>query len=410
MPLDNERQRKRQLGVSHGVLLGIYMASNVAAAVTTLVTNELGGDFAGFDAPSNFATLVIAIGIIGSFILVMNLAFNFFKKIISIDWKTFDSRHPSFKLSFFVLTVQIVFLTYSLYYGAGVAGVTSKNESPIKYLFYVVSADFLFLFYFASSLPNRFTILNAVIFAASNVLRGWSSWYLYLGWLILVKSVWRRKISFKLVFFSAATGLLLLPAIMFMKLYFRLIATGADYSSIASSLNIDLLDITEIYADSLIQLFQRFQHFSSVAVLLNNLDVLREQFHAGFIRVFYLEGFVGFFLNRVFDLSAANELNTVVISTLLNTDLLESSYATHVGAIGWMLVAYEYIPIYLAYLAFLMLSSHLLVKYSKSKEVNELNWLIWLLLLMHGWFGAFTNFLVTGFIYFFIARRLQSSE
>ena len=407
MPLVSFSLRQKQLKICHLLLLNIYILSNIVASVVSFTTGELGGDFAGFNTPSFLAILTIILGIVASFILVMIVSFNFFSRMTRTEITSFESEPPRLILSLFVLIIQSAYLIYSVYYNAGIAGLISKNESLAKYFFYVLSADFLFLFYFASSSSSKFVIFNTMIFVVSNVLRGWASWYLYLGWLIVIKIVWKRRVSFKMIAISAVAGIALMPIVLFLKIFFRLSAAGVDYSEILSILGLEYVDLLDIYSDSFMQLFQRLQHFSSIAVIWNNLEIFRDQLSSGVVKIFFLEGFIGLFLNHFFSVSGVNELNTIVISILQNTDMLESGSATHIGIIGWMIVAYEYIPFYLCYLIFLMLLSHVLVKYSRSKEVSELNWLIWLLLLMHGWFGALTNFLVTGFIYFFLANSLR---
>jgi hypothetical protein len=170
---------------------------------------------------------------------------------------------------------------------------------------------------------------------------------------------------------------------------------------------LDLFGIYEIYLGAFRSLFQRLQHFSSVAALWDNIDLMRNGIESGFVRPYYLDGPFGLAILRIFGIPDGYELNTALISTLLGTDPTESSYATHIGILGWLIVGFEHTPFYLIYLAILMFLSVTLVRYSQSEGIRELNWLTWIILLMHGWFGAFTSYLVAGYIFVYIRRHLR---
>lgn len=391
------------------VLVGLYVISNIFAAIMSLNTGELSADFNGFAAPQSSTIFVLLMGIVSAFLIVLFIMYSEFERRMGIKGKYTAVSAPKAQVSLAVMAMQLIHLAYSMYYGASIAGLVSKNESPLKYFYYIVSVDFLFLFYFASSTTTRFTTLNSLIFICSNVLRGWTSGFLYLGFLVLIKTCANRKFSLAKVCAFLIAGYAFLPLILYLKFYFRAIGGDIEITELAKVSNIESIDfegITSLYTYSLFSLLDRLQHLSSLSALVGSLEELRVKIDSGFIRMFYFEGFPGFALYRLAGLADGYELNTALVSMLLNTDLLVSGYATHVGIIGWPIVAYESIPVYLLFLFFLMYLSFKLVKYSDRTDINELNWLMWLLLLMHGWFGAFISYVVAGYIYFYCVKRV----
>ena len=109
-------------------------------------------------------------------------------------------------------------------------------------------------------------------------------------------------------------------------------------------------------------------------------------------------------------MSEGYDLGTSIVILLLGTNPLVSGYATHTGILGWLIVAPQFTLFYIFYLLILMFISIRLVKYCDSRGVRELNWLAWLLFIVHGWFGVFISYLISGFVFGYFRRRFCSLQ
>lgn len=393
----------------HILFVAIYVLANLFAIVSTFLTGELGGDFTGFIVTSRLTTVLLGLSLIIAFIFVMFPVNSWFETRTLLRRLNSDDVRPNFIISVVIFLLQAIYIIYSITYDAGIAGMTSKNESPLKYIFYVISTDFLFLFYLSSSsIKDKFVIFNTIFFIASNIIRGWASVYMVIAWILLVKMAINGHLNKRRISVFIIVGILVIPIASFLKYYFRLKeANAVDLLSAFNFASLTWSDILDIYNTAIIGLTERLQQFSSLAVIWDKQAILNASVESGFTKLFLLDGFFGFFLLRILGIPESYDLGSSIISILLGFDPLTSSYATHVGIFGWLIVTPEYFLVYILYLATLMYLSIKLVKYCQSKGVRELNWLAWLLFLMHGWFGVFISYLLSGFIYGYLKRRLN---
>ena len=203
----------------------------------------------------------------------------------------------------------------------------------------------------------------------------------------------------------------MLPLLKYVKFYFRLRSEGdLTYLEGIYGDKLSWNGIMEIYSNGLYDIIGRIQHFSSLAIIWINQDQYNYSVYSGFTKLFLFDGFLGFFILRVFDIREAFDLGSSIISMTLGFDPLISSYATHVGILGWLIVTPELFILYIIYISSLMYISMRLVKYYRSQSVRELNWLAWLLFLMHGWFGVFITYLISGFIYGYLSHAFQPNK
>lgn len=388
--------------------VGLYTIANLYSIVDAITSGELGGDFTGLKAPAPLDCLVIGLLLLGAMWFVMFPLHAWFESKTAIRSVAPLDFRPSARLSVLVFLIQAVFLAYAVIYEAGVAGVISKNQSLLKYIFYVISADFLMLFYISTAQLDKFVVLNIVFFITSNVIRGWASVYLYLGWILLSRLALQRQLTAARLATMACLSLVALPLLTLSKYYFRALGSDRlDASQIFGAVDLSSSVYFDAIGISLHELLQRLQHFSSLAVQWNYLATLQAAVESGYAMLFFLEGFLGLAALRAVGIQNSYELNTVLIATVLGTDPSVSGYAAHVGILGWAMVAPQLLPLYLAYLCTLMYLSTKMVAYCQSIGIQQLNWLAWLVLLVHGWFGSFTTYLIAGFLFGYLKRRLS---
>jgi hypothetical protein len=159
------------------------------------------------------------------------------RKIYAIGYT--DRRYLPFFgkwINLFTVFWQLLFLLYCLYFNVNIVGSVGDNASPIKYLFFLLPADMIFIVSYAFHRSDKYFSISAILYLLSNVLRGWTGPIL----LFLIIEGYYLFYKNKKRFYSYLLLLLLIyPFILFLKWTIRSqgqfdfigVVNGLDYKS-----------------------------------------------------------------------------------------------------------------------------------------------------------------------------------
>lgn len=379
------------------LFVGVYVLANLFAFGLSTMRGTIGGDFAGFPAPNTFEGFALVSAIASTYLLVLFPIFDGVCRWTRSRQTSLAPVEAQPHLHIGVLLLQIFLLTYSLTSEIGMAGRIVKSDNPIRFLVYFIPIDYIALIYIGIARATRIYKVNLLLYVASNVVRGWSSVFLFLFFVLLIRT---RLLSRMTTLRWLGLGLLVLltlPLAFGLRFYFR--DYGGELTQASDVLA--LLQATEnesgpfdIFLVLFGALIDRLQHYSSVVVEYTYLLQIRNLVSDGSIRPFIFDGPYFSAIYALLGTRVPFELNSMLTATFLGLDPSIEGYNTHSGLLGWLIITPEFAPLFLAYVLALGTTSTYLAQRLRSRWALDVTWLMWLILLMNGWFGGFVTFLV----------------
>ncbi len=372
------------------LLVAAYVAFNVNTCVKTIREGVLQDEFTGFAAPSATACVLLLIGVALSYFLVQFSLFDSLCRVGRFKPLRSDSVHLPARIHVMVMLLMLSQLAFQLSTGSGVAGSAEKTDNPLRYFIYAIPIDMIALIYLAAADDRRLYKANVAVYLLSSLARGWSSGLLFL---LCIAAIRGRgiKVSMRALLTVAVTVVVVAPLILVLRFVVR--DSAIQIADIEVLLDL-VLDGQNLYLYILGFVSDRLQHFTLVAHLFENREIIGAALDAGEIRPFYLNGPWPYSIAGAFGHQLAPELNWWLTVQAFGLDEDAVAYAVHVGMIGWPIVAPSLLAVYVLYIGGLGLASIQLSRAIGSRAVLDLTWLLWLLFLMNGWYGAFFSYLL----------------
>lgn len=386
--------------------LGMFVFFNTYALFYLLNYRETFGDY--FEPANNDWLIFISYALtILPFIFFCWFLYPYFQnklKTCELEDKNIVSR-----LSWFVLFLQISFMTFNLFTGVNSAGSGVKTDSAIKYIFIIFSADAFFVILYGLGRENKLFKYNLLVYLISNIQRGWLGGIFFIA--IMEIYIYYTKYGFsKKILFTTSTivGILvlLLPYIVMMKWASRAYFGGLteDFNSeLQLVLNLGNLTYLESLAESFSYLFGRFQVMSNVYLFLEHLNTLQFAKENGEYVSGFAMGLPQMLIYKIFgfDYMTLTSYYVSVIDTKVVLDELTSN--THIGYIGWILAEPYTFWLFFTYTILLLY----LVAYFSSKiggkYIHFISWYFLIAYLMHGWLQAYFGYLL-GLVAFYTIK------
>ena len=359
------------------LLVAGYVSFNVAAYADSVATGMLSGDFAGFRAPSVSAGLLLVVAVALSYALVMFPMFDGLRRVGRFKQARSGSVKQPTSIHWLVLLLSVFQLLFALSTGVGVAGTFAKTDNPLRFIIYIVPIDLLALIYLAVSDNGKLYKANLAVYLLSSLTRGWSFGLAFLLGIAVIRSNGVRITLSRLLAWLMFLAIVA-PVILWLRFFVR--EDGVDVSEVLYYTDL-VLDGRNVYLYILGFVAERLQHFTSVAHIFVNREVISAAVAAGEIRPFYFDGTIVPPLAALLGQKIPLELNSWLTAYYHGLDFEAVAYNTHIGFIGRPILEPALLPVYVAFVAGLGLGSLLLSRAIGSKFVIELTWLMWMLFL-----------------------------
>ena len=391
------------------LLFFIYGIANLYAIVYALCNKSLLGGISNELITNNFEVLFVGLTLVATFFVFQFILFPFFDKVkvsFRLSKRIFYDLSVQKIVGIFLLVAQFIYLFFAIIFGVGVAGATVESRIPFVEIWIFIQIDFLFLIYYGFFRESKLFYINFFVFLVSNVLRGWTSVFLIAAFLELCR-LWRSgKIKKKYVLLFLCIGILVYPLILFLKFYVRSAGSGREFLDIGSAIGVifGVEDFLGLFVFAVNQLAERFQQFSITYGIYHFREVLGLQYASGDIVQFWLEGFHGNALYRLFGNPLPPNLGVAATNVIpYSFQFIEGSFNVSPSLLGWIFVLSPNYLGFLVYIIFLSFFSIIIPKIINAPPlVGDLVWLMWLLLLLHGWLQSFVAFIYAFFVFILI--------
>lgn len=297
-----------------------------------------------------------------------------------------------------VFVLQLITLGALIHSGHGRAGFRPESVDAFAIIASYLKADFFFILYYGHARAKRVPIVNLALYIVSNSLRGWSGMWLVL---LLIEAYYvvvrvGRDLPLKKLAVLTLAGLLLFPYANAVRNTMR----GSEAEALS-------------YLQSYFVLANRLQHATNVMLIAQEATVLKTDYQASRIRPWFLHG-APLPIVRLFDRDG-DSLDTFITKIYLieadNADV-DSFWYTNVGIAGWFfIVSWHQIPLYLAYIAALVIAPYWLVgKYLAARSLIPVLHVASFMYVLHGWLEVQFTFVVCVAIYVAATRVMHTMK
>jgi hypothetical protein len=394
------------------VWLLAYIIANLIAAYVMYDTNLLIGDMVGARLFDKNALLVATAVVVFFYYFILKTGYGFMVKIrVPKLVRIRETDKNSYILGYIMFALQVLFLVFNLVEGVNVAGSgTVKSDSPIAFIWIFIPVDILFLCYYGFQRDHAMFKYNIGIYVLSNVLRGWSSIFLFIIFFEWCRAFRAKKINFKTLIIGGFAFVLVYPVLLHLKWVMRG-ATSTDFSTLIG-LFFNVLaskDYFEFMGESIVQLVSRLQHTSIVVEIIQYHELLQLQFDKGGILPFWNDGLPQLAYRRLMGIQAPPSVGVALTDLLMPKYEFElGSWNINVGFTGWFFIVPYLVPLYLFYNFILCLLSVFFIKQLNCKENSfDVLWITWLIFLLPGWSASFVGFIYSIFIFIILNLLAQ---
>lgn len=287
----------------------------------------------------------------------------------------------------FLGCLQIAFILFVLFTGAGKAGSDFKFESGniFNYFFILTKPDVLVLILAPFLISNRAYWVVIFIYFISLLIRGWMGAIFFIIILTIIRFYPIRISLSKLpgIFIISLFILLLLPVLEAFKWGMRGdIELSALFGQVFDTISLDL------YFKVIEYVISRFSHVDNVALIVQNSNLFADSFSKNEFRSLFFSGVVYESICRLAG-DCPTELGTYLAMQFYDSP---GSWNADPGLFSWFYIdGLQSIVLVLIFIPFFILMLKLLAKYFGLKGI-----LLFLsfsiIYLYHGWYGAFQDF------------------
>lgn len=374
------------------VLLSVYGCANLYALLLIISNKSMEVDGFKFDlsaADAGLASLGLFLTLVVSWVI--------YKFALSFKGATKEIGFGS-KAGFFLLVLQLSYLIYNTYFDLNVAGVKNSGEGSLKYVFYLLQSDFIFIAISVGLISDRWFAANATLYLVSTLLRGWMGGFLIL-FVIVCCRFYPIRLSLKKIIILLVGGILLVATLPFIIEIKWAVRDGTDLSLIFS--NILKFGYIDYVFHSLNYVANRLQHIGHVTLLVENSLDMNIAYNAGNFSPYWLDGLPQQVMLKI----SGGELYTLdryMVSTFFESDNFAAN--TNPGVAGWLYVLRNDVLLFIGYLAAITIPAYLFIMRNAGSKYLTLLGCFSLVYLWHGWIGAYINMLIYMLFFVFINR------
>lgn len=372
------------------IYLIFILICNIYAYFITVNDGYLSGDYLGYIIDVNTFFPIVILFVIIFYYIVIDVLFK-----ISSSFKINDSFVCCRNLSYFVLIYQSVFFLFNNVYGINVAGSTDTTSNPLKYLFLILNADYLFVVYFALNINNsnkKLMLLNVLVYILSTLSRGWLGGVVLLAFFFIFFNF--SKKNWKLFFLALSISISL--ALMSPVIYEIRNIIRFDLELSELSINLDsYYNFIFLFLEKLILRFQNYTPLYFVIDNLNNYFNIQPIYSQGSIptTLYRMLGYTGSPLSSI---TAEHWLGNLGRNTAFSTTIIPYFLISFTSAIATSF--YFFIAI---------VSSGLIVRLFNSPELKFVTWYYLVGIFASGWSAAFFSFWLAMLIVLVINTRFR---
>lgn len=297
-----------------------------------------------------------------------------------------------------LLGLQLCYLAYNTIFELNIAGVANVGAGNLKYVFYLLPSDVIFIVISVGLKSNRWFVTNAIAYLISSMLSGWIGGIFILAIIVFcrfypIRIAPRRAVQFLLV----GIGLVvILPVIVEVKWAIR---SGADIKLAIS--NLFASGYMSSIVNSLGYVLNRFQHLGHVTLLVENSAEMNAAFNAGYFSSYWHDGLLQQLFLKIFGMELYT-LDRYMVSYFFGNQ--NPAANTNPGVSGWFFILRGEALFYVCYLFIITLPVYLFVyRYAGLKYLLLLACFS-LVYLWHGWIGAYVNLVIYMLFFIFINR------
>lgn len=387
----------------------LFMLANVYSIGYVITTGRfLALDSAG-DVEINFKFIVFSILFLFSYYFLLFPAFRWFGRINfgvpSLFYEKRDSRGHSLGIAIFSL--QFIYFLFVIAFDAGKVGVTGIDV-PFSNFWALIQIDFLATYYFVLSKKDNLWKMNILLYAVSNITRGWTGFILILAFVYFVRRESPFVIKGRIVFLGFVVSLIFIPLVLYAKFYVRTRQVDLSFDEFLGVV-FGYDNYWDFLKYSIEYSVNRIQQFSLTWFVWDASNSLSSAYDSGLISPFWSENLYGNFLLKSLGLQILPNLGIYATQYIpYDFEVILGSFNISPGLIGWIGVAGNSVFGLICYLFFLSAFGFLLIQIMckrGSKEwlrLSYLLWFMWLTLLLPGWINQFVAFLHSAIIFIIV--------
>lgn len=371
-----------------------YLSVNFYFSLVGFSASYVEVEYVGFYIQSVNFLLAFLIQIFFCFIFC--ISFFYFERRISEKNKSYIVIN---KIAIALFLLQLVFMFYNISNGLNIAGVNAKSNYPIiNIILILLPADIFFLLFGAQIKSTKWFYLNLIIYIISNALRGWMGSVLLAFMVFLCRSE-KLRISIKsiflcfILFFSI---LLFSPYLMLLKWTIR---SGGNALGVFSQVNDH--GYLKMLNDTIKYVLSRFQHNYHVALLIQKMDMLSNEYNQGEILPYWGEGIIQTIFFKILHIESIPTLGDKMAQLLFYS---KGNWSANPGIAGWFIVVQNKLFIFFIYIFILFFSAfYFSAKYFNKKMLMTVG-VFTIFYLFHGWIGMYLTMITYLYLAVFIKR------
>lgn len=380
------------------VILLISFIPNIVITIQSLLNNSILLENKNFKV--SYESIIVSFLLYISLLLLLLLISIFFIQRIKVNYQL--NNKVSFKLGFFILILQCLFVLFNYIYQINTAGYNSKGLSPwyLNYFFILFNPDSLCLIYIFITRNSLLKKTNIIIFLVSTISRGWMGGILPIITYLFCTS----KINIRIMFPLAIFFLLNLPFLFNAKWFFR----ENNISDVNFDLIVNLFSFSTGYLQALFDTFNyvinRLQHITIISYIYDISDSIYP-LKDNFLPV-YSEGLP----QRLFHSLLGTDyilLNQYIVQNFIADN--DASWNVQVGLSSWFIISPLQSTLLIIYFSILLIIAHCIPILKKIYNYHLLVLYLSIFTLLVGWVSTFINVIIYGLILAIIIKFFNSN-
>lgn len=395
------------------LFLLLFLVSNVYSFIHFYTNETFLGEVSQFKYNNSESALYILLLILFFYVFFMVFLFRCLsrikaKSLITSSWDINWKKTQIF-WGWLLILIQSAFIIYFSTTDSFGANSTNRESSLLSAVWVIISPDNLFFIYYCVYRDSKLAKYNCFLAILSNVLRGWSSIFIFIFFMELCYRYRNERLRLGILIRFALVLFLCYPIILVSKYAIRdYLAVGHDYLSLFSDnweyvfTNNDVTGYLNGLVFGLDQFFSRIQIFSNATVLFSIKDQISAYMDTHLVNSFWNEGLYGLIWNRIAGDPAENNLGEI-FAYFIDPHSILGSWNSNPSFLAWFFIYPFQFATYLLFVSILcFLTIMIMKKITAEKLASDMIWFMWLILILPGWFASFVLLLNTLLIFYFV--------
>ena len=378
---------------------------NIIALIIMLSSGELIGDLKGNIIHDYNYIYISLFSVTVTYFILIFVIFPTFRKINFKTYK-YNENKISFRISWFILISQILFIVFNLIYGVNVAGSGTKSSTSFLSLIWVfVPVDLLFIIYYAYYRKDSLFKVNLCIAIISSLLRGRADIFLLIVFFEMSIYIRRHGLPIIKLLFLTVLVILLYPFITMFKFASRVFfgeGGGGDFNFLIQLNNeINSNGYFNLIYVGIEHLIGRLQLISISSEIIRLRFILSEMYYNNEFFPFWKEGLHGIIWDSLFN----NDRNIplgIAFTKIGNFswDFNVGDWISNPGLSSWFSIAPFHSIQFILYILVLCFLCFLFSRLIGNSELrDDMILYSWLFFLIPSWLNTFFIFIYSLFLF-----------